>query len=83
MMRVRTSNMAETRNGPIPHPVDYAWPWGDALQTLHDMAPDVRVLNLETSITRSGDFAPGKAVHYRMSPDNGSKVTTAGAALIR
>ncbi len=62
--------LAETRNGPIPHPVDYAWPWGDALQTLHDMAPDVRVLNLETSITRSGDFAPGKAVHYRMSPDN-------------
>ena len=28
------------------------------------------MLNLETSITRSGDFAPGKAVHYRMNPDN-------------
>ena len=33
-----------------------------------DIAPDVRVLNLETSITSGGDFAPGKAVHYRMYP---------------
>jgi poly-gamma-glutamate synthesis protein (capsule biosynthesis protein) len=28
------------------------------------------VINLETSITRSGRFAPGKAVHYRVSPGN-------------
>ncbi len=28
------------------------------------------MINLETSITRSRDFAPGKAVHYRMSPGN-------------
>jgi hypothetical protein len=28
------------------------------------------VINLETSITRSRAFAPGKAVHYRMSPGN-------------
>ena len=63
-------DMAETRTGRIPNRVDYAWPWGDALRMLHELAPDVRVGNLETSITRSGDFAPGKAVHYRMSPDN-------------
>ena len=37
---------------------------------LQEAAPSVRVINLETSITRSADFAPGKAVHYRMSPDN-------------
>jgi poly-gamma-glutamate capsule biosynthesis protein CapA/YwtB (metallophosphatase superfamily) len=29
-----------------------------------------RSKNLETSITRSDEFVPGKAVHYRMSPDN-------------
>ena len=23
--------LAEGRNGPIPRPVDWAWPWGDAL----------------------------------------------------
>jgi poly-gamma-glutamate capsule biosynthesis protein CapA/YwtB (metallophosphatase superfamily) len=28
------------------------------------------VINLETSVTRRADFAPGKAVHYRMSPRN-------------
>ena len=37
---------------------------------MNDMAPDLRLINLETSITRAGDFASGKAVHYRMSPDN-------------
>jgi poly-gamma-glutamate capsule biosynthesis protein CapA/YwtB (metallophosphatase superfamily) len=37
---------------------------------LDDVAPDVRVINLETSVTRSADFAPGKPVHYRMSPEN-------------
>ncbi len=37
---------------------------------LDHMAPDARVINLETSVTRSADFAPGKPVHYRMSPDN-------------
>jgi len=28
------------------------------------------VINLETAVTRSAEFAPGKAIHYRMSPDN-------------
>jgi poly-gamma-glutamate capsule biosynthesis protein CapA/YwtB (metallophosphatase superfamily) len=62
--------LAERVNGPIPRPVDFTWPWGDALQTLEDIRPDVRVLNLETSITRSDDFAAGKSVHYHMHPAN-------------
>ncbi|MET8183246.1 CapA family protein [Streptomyces sp. NPDC005336] len=62
--------LAEEVNGPIPWPVDFSWPWGDALSVLDETAPDVRVLNLETSITGSGEFAPGKEVHYRMSPAN-------------
>jgi len=37
---------------------------------LEDAARDVWLINLETSITRGRDFAPGKAVHYRMSPGN-------------
>ncbi|MFD0277253.1 CapA family protein [Kitasatospora sp. NPDC127111] len=61
---------AEAVGGPIPRPVPYAWPWGDALALLDRAAPDVRVLNLETSVTRSDDFAPGKEVHYRMDPAN-------------
>jgi poly-gamma-glutamate capsule biosynthesis protein CapA/YwtB (metallophosphatase superfamily) len=66
----RYVELAEAANGPIPRPVDYRWPWGDALQAIDDAAPDVRVMNLETSITRSDDYEPGKAVHYRMNPDN-------------
>ena len=62
--------LAERANGRIPRPAAFSWPWGDALRILEDLAPDVRVINLETSITRSSDFAPGKAVHYRMSPGN-------------
>jgi poly-gamma-glutamate capsule biosynthesis protein CapA/YwtB (metallophosphatase superfamily) len=62
--------LAESVNGGIPRPVGFAWPWGDSLQVLDDVAPDVRVINLETSITRSCEFAPYKGVHYRMSPDN-------------
>ncbi|MEV7804433.1 CapA family protein [Microbispora sp. NPDC088329] len=62
--------LAEAANGPIPRPAGYSWPWGDALEVLDEAAPDVRVLNLETSVTGSRDFAPGKAVHYRMNPAN-------------
>jgi poly-gamma-glutamate capsule biosynthesis protein CapA/YwtB (metallophosphatase superfamily) len=62
--------LAERVNGPIPRPAGFSWPWGDALPVVEQAAPDVRVINLETSVTRSADFAPGKAVHYRMNPDN-------------
>ncbi len=63
-------DLAEAVNGRIGYPVGFSWPWGDALDALESAAPDVRVVNLETSVTRSDDFAPGKAVHYRMNPDN-------------
>ncbi|HEX5566911.1 MAG TPA: CapA family protein [Streptomyces sp.] len=62
--------LAETMNGPIPRPADFSWPWGEVLRVAEEAAVDVRVINLETSVTRSGRFAPGKGVHYRMSPAN-------------
>ncbi|QES46655.1 hypothetical protein DEJ50_01100 [Streptomyces venezuelae] len=62
--------LAEAANGPIPRPVDFSWPWGDALDVLEQAAPDALVLNLETGITRHGEPAPGKGVHYRMHPAN-------------
>jgi poly-gamma-glutamate capsule biosynthesis protein CapA/YwtB (metallophosphatase superfamily) len=62
--------LAEAVSGPIPRPAGYAWPWGDALAMLDSLAPDARVINLETSITRRDTFAPGKGIHYRMSPAN-------------
>jgi poly-gamma-glutamate capsule biosynthesis protein CapA/YwtB (metallophosphatase superfamily) len=62
--------LAEDAHGRIPRPAGFSWPWGDALATLDDVAPHVRLANLETSITRSIDVAAGKAVHYRMNPKN-------------
>ncbi|GHI08902.1 hypothetical protein AQI88_11690 [Streptomyces cellostaticus] len=62
--------LAEAANGPVPRPAGHSWPWGEALAVLERAAPDARVINLETAVTRDGDFAPGKGVHYRMSPAN-------------
>ncbi|WP_030543328.1 CapA family protein [Streptomyces albus] len=62
--------LAEAANGPVPRPAPYSWPWGEALRVAEEAAPDARVINLETSVTRNGAFAPGKEIHYRMSPDN-------------
>ncbi|MEU3529618.1 CapA family protein [Streptomyces sp. NPDC038707] len=62
--------LAEALNGPVPRPVDPAWPWGEALPVLERAAPDARVINLETAVTADGDFAPGKDIHYRMHPAN-------------
>lgn len=62
--------LAERVSGSIPAPTDFKWPWGEALSVLDEFAPDIRLINLETTITAGGEFAPGKAVHYRMHPGN-------------
>lgn len=64
------AGLAERANGPIPRPVEFGWPWGEALAVLDELAPDIRLLNLETTITADGDFAPFKGIHYRMHPGN-------------
>lgn len=70
-------SMAESVSGSIPAPVDASWPWGEALRLLEAAGPDVRIVNLETSVTRSDAFEPGKAVHYRMHPANLPALTVA------
>ena len=69
--------LAEAASGPVPRPVDFSWPWGDALRVLDELAPDLRIVNVETSITTSDDFAPGKPVLYRMHPGNVACLTAA------
>lgn len=69
--------LAEQVNGPVPRAADPAWPWGDVLPVLAEAAPDVRVVNLETSITTSDDFATGKGINYRMHPGNVAAVAAA------
>ena len=42
------------------------------------MAPDLRVINLETSITRSDEYWRNKGINYRMHPKNIAVLTAAG-----
>lgn len=68
--------LAEEVNGPIPRPVAPAHVWGAALEELERRAPDARIVNLETSVTRSGAWE-AKGINYRMHPDNVGVLTAA------
>ncbi len=68
--------LAETANGAIPSPVNFSYVWGDALSELERARPDVRIINLETSVTRSEDCTD-KGISYRMSPANVPCITAA------
>ncbi|WP_243371115.1 CapA family protein [Geotalea sp. SG265] len=70
-------SLAEESNGLIPKPVKYPYIWGDALEVLAAMAPDLRLINLETSVTRSDKYWQGKGINYRMSPENFPAITAA------
>ena len=67
--------LAVHANGPIPRPVNFEYVWGDALPELH--RADVRIANLETSVTRSDEYWPDKGIHYRMHPANIGCLTAA------
>ena len=62
--------LAERVSGPLPRGVTPDYIWGDALGEWARRAPDARIVNLETSITRSDAYEPGKGINYRMHPDN-------------
>jgi poly-gamma-glutamate synthesis protein (capsule biosynthesis protein) len=68
---------AEQANGPIEQPAGFAWIWGDALSVLRRAEPDARIVNLETSVTRSDAYWEGKGINYRMHPDNVACLTAA------
>jgi poly-gamma-glutamate synthesis protein (capsule biosynthesis protein) len=69
--------IAEEANGAIPRPAAPSYPWGAALEEFERSRPDVRIINLETSITRSEDYVP-KGINYRMSPENADCLAAAG-----
>lgn len=70
-------HLAERRNGPIPRPVDFTYIWGEALEELARVKPQLRLINLETSITISDGWLP-KGINYRMHPANAPVLTAAG-----
>jgi poly-gamma-glutamate synthesis protein (capsule biosynthesis protein) len=63
-------HLAERANGPIARPLAPGQLWGDALAELDRLTPDLRIVNLETSITTANAPWPHKGIHYRMQPDN-------------
>jgi len=69
--------LAERRSGPLPAPVGFGYIWGDALAELERRRPDLRLINLETAITKSGTAEP-KGINYRMSPENLGVLKAAG-----
>jgi poly-gamma-glutamate synthesis protein (capsule biosynthesis protein) len=73
----RYVQLAERAHGPIPKPVDVSYIWGDALAELERAGTDVRIINLETSVTSSEDYCPDKEVLYRMHPGNAGCLTAA------
>jgi poly-gamma-glutamate capsule biosynthesis protein CapA/YwtB (metallophosphatase superfamily) len=69
--------LAEKTSGPIPRHVDADYVWGEALAQWRARRPAVRIINLETSITRHGHPWP-KGINYRMHPANIDVLTAAG-----
>lgn len=70
-------SLAEQANGQIPRHAGPSYIWGAALDELDRMRPDARIINLETAITRSDDYAQ-KGINYRMSPENAECLSAAG-----
>src|SRR5688572_13112633 len=70
--------LAERRSGPLPRRVTPAYIWGDALEVLDREKPEVRIVNLETAVTRSDDWSEEKGIHYRMHPGNVGGLSVAG-----
>jgi len=64
-------------HGPVPRPIEASYVWGDALQVFDRIAPDLRIVNLETAVTTSDLNWKGKEIHYRMSPQNVGCLTAA------
>lgn len=71
-------DLARRAHGSVPAAVSRSYVWGEALDILERERPDAAVVNLETSVTTSDEFWPGKGIHYRMHPDNIGCLTAAG-----
>ncbi|MBK8106607.1 MAG: CapA family protein [Betaproteobacteria bacterium] len=69
--------LAERKCGPIEHALACEDLWGDALAEMERLAPDLRIVNLETAVTLRRGLGR-KGIHYRMHPANASRLTAAG-----
>ena len=63
-------HFAEKAHGAIPRPISFDYIWGGALQELEQAEVDFRIVNLETAVTSAETPWIGKAIQYRMHPQN-------------
>lgn len=70
--------LAERASDAIPRGVGPRHVWGDLLADLDTRDVDLRLVNLETSITSGGTHDPLKGIHYRMHPANVAQLRAAG-----
>jgi len=73
----RYVELAERVSGAIPRRAKFDYIWGDAQAELDRAAVDLRIINLESSITSSNDYWRDKRIHYRMHPRNIDCITAA------
>jgi poly-gamma-glutamate capsule biosynthesis protein CapA/YwtB (metallophosphatase superfamily) len=71
-------HIAEQKNGKIETPLTWDYIWGDALKAWEENQPDLKLINLETSITTFPEPWPGKGINYRMNPKNIQVLKIAG-----
>jgi poly-gamma-glutamate synthesis protein (capsule biosynthesis protein) len=69
--------LAEDATGEIRRPAPPSYIWGAALPAFERERPDARVINLETSVTRSQAHV-AKGINYRVSPENAECLVAAG-----
>ena len=69
--------LAERVSGAIPRRAPFNYVWGDALAAIGRRAPQLRIVNLETTVTANGTAEP-KGINYRMHPGNVGCLTVAG-----
>ncbi len=69
--------LAEQAHGPIVRPVSFRYIWGGTIAELDRANADVRIINLETSITTSAQPWPKKPIQFKMNPRNIGCLTAA------
>lgn len=56
------------RHTPLPRPLSFEYPWGDALHLLRREQPDLRLVNLATPITACDISSECRPPHARLHP---------------
>jgi len=74
--------LSEKTFGPMSTPLSFTAVWGDAILELDRRSPDVRLINLETAVTKNEDYWKNKGINYRMNPANAPVLSAAKVTFV-